>query len=226
MVTTPGVVVQVRSVGKHLLPYFVSVIVYFWWLQPYGTTPTIPIILRKCAPIISLMYFIVIVGFKKQSVYPRRIFLGLVADCIGDMLILWDKLFLLAMLAFSVGHINYIIAFQLIPLKPRLGLVSFCFGIGAVAHLYPGLAKTFVVGVPIYCFLMNLMIWRAAARLQTDWTWLQLVTCIGAVLFGLSDFIIGTNQFLDPIPHAQVLIISTYYAAQLGIALSVMEPPY
>lgn len=70
------------------------------------------------------------------------------------------------------------------------------------------------------------MVWRAVARVQLFedlWTWTKLCSCGGGILFALSDFIIGFNMFVSPIPYSNMLIMVTYYAAQLGIALSVVD---
>lgn len=70
------------------------------------------------------------------------------------------------------------------------------------------------------------MVWRAVARVQLFedlWTWTKLCSCGGGILFALSDFCIGFNMFVSPIPYANMLIMVSYYAAQLGIALSVVD---
>lgn len=83
-----------------------------------------------------------------------------------------------------------------------------------------------VVSVPVYTFLLMFMVWRAVSRVQLFndlWTWTKLCSCGGGILFALSDLILGLNKFVSPIPYANMLIMLTYYAAQLGIALSVVD---
>ena len=70
------------------------------------------------------------------------------------------------------------------------------------------------------------MVWRAVSRVQLFddlWTWTKLCSCGGGILFALSDLILGLNKFVSPIPYANMLIMISYYAAQLGIALSVVD---
>ncbi|XP_076273449.1 lysoplasmalogenase TMEM86A-like [Rhynchophorus ferrugineus] len=221
--TTPDAARQVEGSVVHLIPFFISVSVYFRALQSYDTH-TIPVVLLKCAPIISLMYFVVTVGYKKRFVYSRRILMGLIAGCVGDVLIIWNKLFIFAMLAFSVGHINYISAFGFQPLKLQRGLYTLMLGILATLSLYSGLTHVYLIGVPLYIFLLTLLCWRSAAKIQNNWTWIQILTCVGSFSFGISDFLIGIDKFLHPVPYAKILIMTTYYAAQLGISLSILEP--
>ena len=73
--------------------------------------------------------------------------------------------------------------------------------------------------------MITIMIWRAITSLQVSlrgkaWQWTKLCSCIGAVSFGFSDLILGLNKFYLPIPFARVIVMITYYGAQLGIALS------
>ena len=67
------------------------------------------------------------------------------------------------------------------------------------------------------------MTWRAFAQvdiLENLWSWTKLCACIGASFFLVSDFVIGLNKFVVNIPAARAIIMTTYYAAQLFIALS------
>ncbi|CAD1475832.1 unnamed protein product, partial [Heterotrigona itama] len=57
--------------------------------------------------------------------------------------------------------------------------------------------------------------------LRTElWTWTKLCSCIGSICFLISDTLLGFHYFHTPLPYSQVSIMLTYYAAQLGIALS------
>lgn len=84
----------------------------------------------------------------------------------------------------------------------------------------------YVALVPIYTFLLMFMVWRAVSRVQLFedlWTWTKLCSCGGGILFALSDLVLGLNKFNSPIPYANMIIMISYYAAQLGIALSVVD---
>lgn len=131
------------------------------------------------------------------------------------------------MVAFALAHLSYMRAFGFQPLKPLTGII--CFLITApVYHMYfPNLKGLLIVAVPIYIFIISIMVWRAVTGLQAQlgsdeglWRWTKLCSCLGAVTFGVSDTIIGLHMFCFPVPYAQIFIMSTYYAGQLGIALS------
>lgn len=116
--------------------------------------------------------------------YSRRIIAGLLLCCIGDALLIWPQYFLLGMIAFAVGHVNYIMAFGFKPLNLSLGL---CLGvlnaIGrlslyefidffdntfflAINYFLPVLNGVLLPGVPIYSVILAVMVWRAIARVQ------------------------------------------------------------
>ena len=65
-------------------------------------------------------------------------------------------------------------------------------------------------GMYVYAGLLAVMMW--SALMQRDWMW-----GIGAVLFVFSDAVLAINRFVTPVPDAGVLIMATYYAAQLLI---------
>lgn len=78
----------------------------------------------------------------------------------------------------------------------------------------------------VYCILIGCMLWRAIARVQLFndlWTWTKLCSCGGAIFFVVSDYILCIDKFRIPVPYAHQLIMATYYIAQLGIALSVID---
>ncbi|CAH1128860.1 unnamed protein product [Ceutorhynchus assimilis] len=209
---------QISVLFGKLVPFFATVIIYFILLIPPAENPTLLAVIIKCSPIMSLMYFV-----KHYGSCTNPIFVGLFFCCIGDGFLMFKGYFFHGMLAFMLGHLNYIRAFGFKPLKPRIGLFSFLIGGINISLLYKGLSGLFVPGVSMYILIIDTMIWRAFARLQNPWTWTQISICTGSVLFALSDFFIGISMFVRPIAHSQVLIMSSYYAAQLGISLGVLE---
>ncbi|XP_039092724.1 lysoplasmalogenase-like protein TMEM86A isoform X3 [Hyaena hyaena] len=89
-----------------------------------------------------------------------------------------------------------------------------------------GLSGAFTYLVGVYVALIGFMGWRAVAGLRlvgAAWRWTELAAGSGALLFIISDLIIALNKFCFPMPYARALIMSTYYAAQMFIALSAVE---
>ena len=81
---------------------------------------------------------------------------------------------------------------------------------------------------PFYIVLICTMGWRAVARVQLFddlFTWTKLCSCAGAIFFIISDLLISVDMFIMSIPFSHQIIMATYYGAQLGIALSVVDSP-
>uniref|UniRef100_A0AAR5PK63 lysoplasmalogenase n=1 Tax=Dendroctonus ponderosae TaxID=77166 RepID=A0AAR5PK63_DENPD len=214
--------VQQRLALIKLLPFFVSVVFYFRIFIYYESSAVA--VITKCAPIISLMYFVISTN-KNENPLSQNILYGLMFGGVGDAFLIWKAGFLQGMLSFTLAHVYYIRAFGFKPLKIKLWLYLLVPALIVAAILYNGLYGVMRFVIPIYILVISMMIWRAWARIQPQkCTWIELATVSGSVLFGLSDFIIGIDQFVRPVAHAQVIIMSLYYAAQLGIALSVLQP--
>lgn len=109
------------------------------------------------------------------------------------------------------------------------------------------------VAVPIYMLLLLSMLWRAISRLDlfstpstnttnsltsasstsqltpssttaaNEWSWTKKCCTLGALFFVISDSILSFDLFICNIPYSHPMVMLTYYAAQLGIALSVID---
>lgn len=117
------------------------------------------------------------------------------------------------------------------PWQP-LYTVVYIWAVSWFAGLYYALAydliTSYVVGilhllVPLYILLIFTMAWRAGARVGKLSSWTKQCSCAGALLFCISDFTIAVNKFSHPVPYSHTIIMSTYYAAQMLIALSVID---
>ncbi|XP_017778608.1 PREDICTED: lysoplasmalogenase-like protein TMEM86A isoform X2 [Nicrophorus vespilloides] len=210
-----------------LVPFFAAIILYFSVFIPH-TEPTYLAALIKCLPIITLMIFVV--WYSKFSnvrvqAYGRRIFFGLLFSCIGDYCLIWPDYFPLGMLSFAIGHINYITAFGFSTRNLPVAVVTYTITALGCLYLMPGLTGILIPGVPIYSIILNTMMWRAVSRMNNGKpiTSTKILTAIGAVCFVVSDLIIGLDRFKFKIPYDQELIMSTYYVAQFGIALSILD---
>lgn len=220
--------VVLSHVGPRILPFIKAVVIYFvaWIPDEY---PSIFAALIKCLPIMCLIVFVGFQGLSLEEAndYQRRIFIGLLFSCLGDALLIWaDKHFVTAMIAFGIAHVSYIRAFgfshirwpKAVPFYTALPFVLYWF--------YPGLEGILIPGVFIYVTIIVSMGWRAFASvdiMENIWTWNKLCGVIGATSFIISDFIIGINKFVTPVPFSRVLIMVFYYAAQLFFAISAVK---
>jgi uncharacterized membrane protein YhhN len=175
----------------------------------------------KPIPVLCLAAWVMAEG---RAPSARPVWIGLLLSALGDVLLeAGPRLFLAGLLAFLGAHLAYTAGFvretrralvmRAIPFAVWgvLGYLAMRGGLGALR-----------VPVIVYLAAICVMMWRAAAtvggegRARTH-EWLALG---GAVLFGLSDTLIGLDRFRAPIAGARVPIILLYWLGQLGIAAS------
>lgn len=188
-------------------------------------------IFLKTLPVIYLCALVVdtILGSKLRSVpqYDASVLAGLVLSGFGDAALVNaaddKRFFILGLLLFALAHASYIYAFGLKPFNIKLFTFFAILGCGIHSLIHSGMARNGLAGLGgLYNILIMTMGWRALARQtstgnQNARTW----SVVGAILFVISDFVLGLNKFRAPIPYAQTIIMVNYYAGQLGIALSV-----
>uniref|UniRef100_H3AK95 lysoplasmalogenase n=1 Tax=Latimeria chalumnae TaxID=7897 RepID=H3AK95_LATCH len=219
----------VKSEGPKLVPFFKATCVYFvLWLPT--SSPSWFSALIKCLPIFSLWVFLLAHGlnFLVARSSARKIFAGLIFSALGDAFLIWQEqgYFSHGLLMFAITHILYSSAFGMKPLNLRAGFVIFLISSFCYSLLYSYLSGPFTYLVGVYIIIIGFMGWRAIAGVQLFndlWTWTKLSACIGAVLFMVSDLSIAVNKFCFPVPYSRAIIMATYYAAQMLIALSAVE---
>ncbi len=177
----------------------------------------------KIVPMFCLIMLLPIWS-SRNDFYQMAIMVGLVFSAIGDYFMLTKDGFIWGLSSFLVGHLCYIAAFSSggADLKPLRLIPFLALGIGIMSFLWSGLGDL-RVPVVVYVAVILTMGWRAAARVgyagelpRGQWAGL-----IGAVSFIVSDSLIAFNKFNAPIPFEHLFIMLTYWAGQLGIAVSV-----
>ncbi|KAL9705400.1 hypothetical protein quinque_008918 [Culex quinquefasciatus] len=197
---------DIGTIAKFAIPrmlmFFVTVVLYFTLIGKTERS-TVTSTILKCLPIVTLWMFVLMSDFelKRSHRYQLLILAGLVASCAGDLLLNYD-LFEAGMGAFGVAQIFYVSAFGFRPLRPWVGLPLYGFAIAAVAIMFHNLPTLIKICLPIYGALLVTMCWRSLARID----------CFKNIL-----------RFYTPVANAQTAIMVTYYVAQFGIALSVIE---
>lgn len=199
----------------------VSAGIYIWgsaarpaWLRyllkPLTTLLILGVALSISAPITDL-YRLLIAG-------------GLIFSLGGDVaLMLPQDLFVWGLVSFLVAHLFYLFAW-----RSRAGfhftwwifLVYLIYTVGLLYLLWPSLGSL-VLPVAIYASVLMAMGWQAAEQywvLRDGGAWLAMM---GAALFMISDSTLAINKFRGPLRNQELIVMSTYWGAQLLIAWSV-----
>lgn len=131
-----------------------------------------------------------------------------------------DRLFVFGLGSFLISHILYIALFARNWPKPRkigggqklLVALVIIYSATLSAWMYPSLGSLTVPVVVYMCAITVMGVSAILAGFQTRWI------VAGALLFIISDSLIGVTKFKTAIDYSDYLIWATYYAGQLGIA--------
>ncbi|WP_372828554.1 lysoplasmalogenase family protein [Polaromonas sp.] len=147
---------------------------------------------------------------------------ALVFSLAGDCLLMFPGFFIPGLVAFLIAHLFYIALFkQGAPwfASQRALLLTLAVGAAMYAFLFPGLNPVLRVAVAAYVLVIALMAAQAIGRATVLRDKAALGVAIGAGFFMLSDALLATNKFAQPVPMAQLWVLSTYYIAQILIVL-------
>ena len=148
------------------------------------------------------------------------------------------------MVCFLFGHVLYVFGFH----HDQSGQESFVPTLAAPfallgAFVFAALRRrlgNLQVPVLIYIAVITLMGYTAARRVSNwgEWSWdgerksaasseemmgkSELHGLLGALTFLVSDIVLAFNKFRHPLVGAKWVVMSTYYAAQIGIASAAM----
>lgn len=177
-----------------------------------------------CKPLTTALILLGALMADADGAYRWAIVAGLVFSLAGDVfLMLPSDRFREGLASFAVAHVIYIGAFasgwDWAAVSPTAALVPVALWAAFALVLLPG-ARGLRVPVGVYIGLLLAMaavaLGRADALGGAAWC-----AAAGALLFAVSDGVIGINKFLRPFRAAQAIILGTYFPAQALIVLSI-----
>ena len=147
---------------------------------------------------------------------------ALLGSLAGDVfLMLSERLFIPGLVSFLLAHLCYIALFkQGVGWFGHRGALggTLALGIGMYAFLWQGgLPAALRVPVAVYVVVIALMAAQAWGRHAALRERSSLAVALGACCFMLSDSLLATNRFVQPLPLSQLWVLATYYAAQVLI---------
>ncbi|MDP2035213.1 MAG: lysoplasmalogenase family protein [Polaromonas sp.] len=141
----------------------------------------------------------------------------------GDCLLMFPGFFIPGLLAFLVAHLCYIALFKRgVPWMASRRALGVTLAIGAVmyAFLFNGLNPVLRIAVAAYVVVIALMAAQAIGRATVLRDRASVGVAIGAGFFMLSDALLATNKFAQPLPMAPLWVLTTYYLAQILIVFN------
>ena len=139
----------------------------------------------------------------------------------GDVFLMFGGYFIAGLVSFLVAHLFYVALFKHGQrwFAHRGALVA-TLGIGAAMYAFlwiGGLPTALRVPVAAYVLVIALVAAQAIGRATVLRDMPSLLVAAGAGFFMLSDSLLATHRFVQPLPMAQASVLATYYAAQILI---------
>jgi len=189
-------------------------------------------------PLTTLLIIGVAASASYQGPYAQCVLLALVLSLFGDVFLMLDgryrvgdgdgarasdRAFIAGLVCFLLAHLGFVAAFAQGLKSPDLPawLAVVVFYAGGLLFVLLPRAGALKVPVLIYCLVLAAMVFAAAARHATFADADSLRAVLGALLFMLSDSLLGWRRFVGRYRGAQALILSTYWGAIGLIAWSV-----
>jgi len=204
--------VQLKNV---FIILFLITSIYYVFFDSFISDPIK--IVFKLIPMI-LVLLIAFLSNNLAKTYKTFVLIALIFCAIGDYTIQW---FIFGLISFLIGHLFYIRAFlstneQKVPSIAKILLVAY--GIVMAFIILSAVIQTgnIVMAIAVFCYITVI--------LTMGWTAFRTkskLAIIGACLFIISDSVLAINKFVLSVDYSHQLIMSTYYCAQIFIALSI-----
>lgn len=141
---------------------------------------------------------------------PAALFLSSIGDYQGS-----EHNFILQIFFFALAHIAYIMDYiakrKPSKLNKALAVTPFIYAIIFLSILIPNISNGVEIGAVIGYAIMIAIMGASALMLDIKHKWWYV---LAAALFIYSDSVIVCNKYIERIPNASMLIMTTYYAAQ------------
>jgi uncharacterized membrane protein YhhN len=175
-------------------------------------------------PLVMVALIAVALTIDPSSDFARAMLvIGLLLSLVGDVcLMVPADLFVAGLAAFLVAHVFYVIA--LIALGVSIGALIVgiaLMGLVAVVigrRIVQGAASTdAALAGPVAAYIAVISVMVASA-IGTG----RFFAIVGALLFGLSDSVLGWTRFIADLPRGRVIVMVTYHLGQIGLVLALV----
>ncbi|HPW16802.1 MAG TPA: lysoplasmalogenase [Candidatus Aminicenantes bacterium] len=157
-------------------------------------------------------------------VYKTLVLAGLGFSLLGDAALMFpDRWFTAGLAAFLAAQCLYILAFRPRPGQPPSAMAFLPFVLYGLLMFFLLAPHLGPMKFPVFVYIaaITAMAGLAAARYIDRGGTKPLLAFAGAALFLVSDSVLAYDRFARKVPGARVIVLGTYFPAQLLIALSV-----
>lgn len=168
--------------------------------------------ITKCVPVLFLAIATWCAGGSRLM--PLALLLSAAGDLAGE-----EHIFLLQLSLFALAHIAYTIHFAKRAVFTKKNTIIVCLWISVMlllgAYIIPHITS---IVVQIACSVYVLLIGTMALFAFMNRSVYRIFNIIAALLFVASDSCIAINKFVGKFEYAGIIIMTTYFAAQLLFA--------
>jgi alkenylglycerophosphocholine hydrolase len=181
-------------------------------------------------PLTTLLIIALAASIGWNGAYAQWVLAALALSLVGDVFLMFgdgprasDRAFIAGLASFLLAHVAFVLAFAQGLRAPDLPgwLAAVVFYAGALLFVLLPRAGALKLPVLVYCLVLAAMVFAAAARHATLGDADSLRAVLGALLFMLSDSLLGWRRFVGRYRLAHAAILSTYWSAIGLIAWSV-----
>lgn len=188
---------------------------YVFFIDPIN--PSL-VMVFKLLPMILIISLAILTKAENIISYKTLVIIGLIFCAFGDYTLQW---FIIGLICFLIGHLFYIRAFLTTNETPVPILITVCLSLyGAIMIIWIGWTliqdSNTILAMAVFTYMIVILV--------MGWTSFKTgskLAIVGALLFIISDSILAINKFMFPVDYSHQLIMSTYYGAQILIALSI-----
>ena len=171
--------------------------------------------------ILPLLWLTLCALCRKQWTLAAALFFSFMGDVMG-----WQHELIPQIGFFALAHITYIIILYILmppkttwPKSIKMLLLALVVMVYAIAMLwiFPKVEEGFIAyGIAVYAVLLLGMCYAAMQHKNT-------CLILGAILFVISDFVLGIHLFVERIPHSTLSIMIPYYLGQLLLFIGIQK---
>lgn len=170
------------------------------------------------------IYFYNSVEKNTQNGFVKYTLIALLFSWLGDVLLIFENLFLFGLGAFLLAQLFYVITYKKAVIQVAnnrstlirrvfWSVTMIFFGFFLMYIMYPFL-DNLLIPVSIYCLVIVSMGIMAVQRNGRTSQVSYSLTLFGALMFLTSDAILGLNKFVGSIENSGFLVMFTYILAQ------------
>lgn len=178
-------------------------------------------VFKPLAMVLAILFVAARAGWlRERRPFDLLLIAALLLCLAGDVFLMLPGQFIPGLVSFLLAHLCYLALFQ----RGQRWFASGTALAGTLAAagvmyaiLFPHLAPVLKVAVAAYALVIALMAAQAIGRATVLRDPASVGVAVGAVFFMLSDALLAINRFAQPLPMAQLLVLGTYYVAQVLI---------